>query len=458
MADETSYLDQVLTSPRETPFGVAGNLVAQSLPALVSPYSSPGSNFAAVLGGGLLAGLLKYGAKQEAESQNAALMPKLLDVMGATSRQDLQSKLTQPGYEQLGSIGARLQLAMMQQEQQAAQEKAKETAQLQRQQILEGYKATLMNNPDVQQALRKKLQIQQEFAPPSLTSIAAVPPTMEELQAKRQAESYGTELGKIKAKTTEEYQQIQEKNLALKLKEHEAKQTLRLENRIKELQTKAEVTASTEAQKQEYKKEIQALNAELRNTLLDKQLANKTEQFNKKFEAQANNEKLSAKTRDDVGSLMDLAVRAKDVAKKMREVPNFASLKLAELLPMFDKNLAISDIRDLTSLAIISRTGAAAAIPEYKRLQQIIQNPRATPSELVARLERFVELTTQAAETQITANMTKPKELLGLIRNIHSPNTQNFQQLKAEYEAGNLSVDEYKVRLHELKAKEEHGF
>lgn len=142
MADKLSYLDELLVTPKETGFGTMGNIIAQNLPGLVNPYASPGANFATVLGGGLLAGLLKYGAKQEAESQNAALMPKLLDVMGATSQQELQTKLAQPGYEQLGSLGTRLSLTMAENQRAAALEAAKQKAQLENQKAMEKYKWT----------------------------------------------------------------------------------------------------------------------------------------------------------------------------------------------------------------------------------------------------------------------------------------------------------------------------
>lgn len=50
----------------ESIYGLAGASLAQALPALHDPYGSPGQNFAVALGGGLVAALLGYKARQEA--------------------------------------------------------------------------------------------------------------------------------------------------------------------------------------------------------------------------------------------------------------------------------------------------------------------------------------------------------------------------------------------------------
>ena len=70
-------------SPRENVYGQIGGTLASALPQLVSPYASTKSNIATVLGGSLLAGLLGYQARQEAEERNKALMPVFTDVLGA---------------------------------------------------------------------------------------------------------------------------------------------------------------------------------------------------------------------------------------------------------------------------------------------------------------------------------------------------------------------------------------
>jgi hypothetical protein len=57
-------------SPMENYYGIGTQVLGQSLPALVNPYGSFGSNLTTVLGGALLQGLLGYQARQEATQQN----------------------------------------------------------------------------------------------------------------------------------------------------------------------------------------------------------------------------------------------------------------------------------------------------------------------------------------------------------------------------------------------------
>jgi hypothetical protein len=59
--------------PIDNPYGIGASALAQSMPMLVNPYGSVGSNFAAVAGAGLLSGLLGYFARQDAQETNARI-------------------------------------------------------------------------------------------------------------------------------------------------------------------------------------------------------------------------------------------------------------------------------------------------------------------------------------------------------------------------------------------------
>ena len=117
-------------SPRENVYGQIGGTLASALPQLVSPYASTKSNIATVLGGSLLAGLIGYQARQEAEAQNQVLMPALTGIVGAKTQQevadiygqlpsDMQSRLQSTALNRLGAI----------QERELAQEAAKQKLQ-----------------------------------------------------------------------------------------------------------------------------------------------------------------------------------------------------------------------------------------------------------------------------------------------------------------------------------------
>jgi hypothetical protein len=68
MADNTliDALGNLQFSANDTGWGLGANAVAQSLPTLVNPYSSPLQNLGITLGGALISSLLGYQAKKEA--------------------------------------------------------------------------------------------------------------------------------------------------------------------------------------------------------------------------------------------------------------------------------------------------------------------------------------------------------------------------------------------------------
>jgi len=75
MAGEELYtaLQGLNVAPAETPWGMGATTLAKSLPNLVNPYSSPGTNLATVLGGTLLSSLLGYQASRQATEQSLQL-------------------------------------------------------------------------------------------------------------------------------------------------------------------------------------------------------------------------------------------------------------------------------------------------------------------------------------------------------------------------------------------------
>ncbi len=76
--------------PIDTGWGIAAQGVSSALPGLVDPYGNPWSNFATVLGGALVSGLLGYQARQAADERNvlqSALITEALKPDITTDRQ-----------------------------------------------------------------------------------------------------------------------------------------------------------------------------------------------------------------------------------------------------------------------------------------------------------------------------------------------------------------------------------
>lgn len=125
MGNEYSY------TPKESLSGALASGIGGSLPALVNPYGSTGSNLAAVLGGSLLAGLFGYSAKKEAEQKNAEMMPVMMDLLQAKDTGTIADILkTSPYGQRLSPIGISRMSAL-----EEAQAK-REAAALERQQAL----------------------------------------------------------------------------------------------------------------------------------------------------------------------------------------------------------------------------------------------------------------------------------------------------------------------------------
>jgi len=100
LGNEYSY------TPKESLSGALASGIGGSLPALVNPYGSTGSNLAAVLGGSLLAGLFGYSAKREAEQKNAEMMPVMMDILSAKEPTKIAEILkTSPYGQRLSPLG-----------------------------------------------------------------------------------------------------------------------------------------------------------------------------------------------------------------------------------------------------------------------------------------------------------------------------------------------------------------
>jgi hypothetical protein len=449
MADQ-DYFDELLYTPQETTFGLPAQIIAKNLPAVVNPYGSTGSNLAAVVGGGLLAGLLQYGAKREAEAANRELAPRLLDVMGATSQEQLAQKLAQPGYERLAGLGSRLSLAMAENQRKQAIEEAKQKAELQNKQAFEVFKAT---DPNILAGYTQREAIKRQFSP---QTTAAIPLTPEQIQANEEARVFGAKQGEGKYVVSELGRQAaalqaEQKQEAIKVKTDE--QLRRDLEVLKQKQTNAQLN---EQQKQENKKEIQSLQLEANDRKLKAQFEQQSKLLTQRLTNLNKNNKLSAGQVTDLQQIMDVGQKAQDVIKALKQVDSWAELKMAELLPYFDKeHLAAFKMRELASADIIRRTGAAAAVAEYGRIQKILNDPMATPSQLVARLEEFTKQVSRSSRQYVGLSKGTTDDALGMINDIFGPETPDLtvKELKAKKDAGELSETDFIVEMQRIAGK-----
>lgn len=133
---ENPFLAQLLgvnTSPYDTTYGQLSEAIGAATPRLVNPYASPGRNLASVAGAGLLAGLLGYQAKREAETQNRAVLPQLTALLGAKSPEEITALAGAETFpSRLVPFAQQTLLTRLQQQQSAAEKEAEFAAERQR--------------------------------------------------------------------------------------------------------------------------------------------------------------------------------------------------------------------------------------------------------------------------------------------------------------------------------------
>lgn len=129
----------VNVTPQETLFGQGAQTMGTLMPNVYSPYVSPGRNLASIAGAGLLAGLMGYAAKREAEAENRALAPQLSAILSAQTPEELNTLAGAEGFpSRLMPLAQQMMLQRLTQQQTAA-EKAAEAKLAERKTALEAF-------------------------------------------------------------------------------------------------------------------------------------------------------------------------------------------------------------------------------------------------------------------------------------------------------------------------------
>lgn len=162
MADELADIYGLSVRPIETGWGQAANTLAQSMPALQNPYASPGQNLAASAGAALLAGLLGFQARQQAQRETAALSGPLQQLLSAQSAKEMGAIAGQENFpERLSPLARSLALKQQQRELETGQNIAEREAYFKGLRGLEQYKFDLENSPALMAARQQEEAIKQ---------------------------------------------------------------------------------------------------------------------------------------------------------------------------------------------------------------------------------------------------------------------------------------------------------
>jgi hypothetical protein len=132
MADGLDLLSAMFAQdyrPIEDPYGIAAQGVASALPYAVNPYGSTAGNFATVLGGALVSGLLGYQARKRTDERNVAQSRALIEAMSQNITPERRQELIQESPRLAKPLAMlELQSAQRAREQQLAQQKMMQEA------------------------------------------------------------------------------------------------------------------------------------------------------------------------------------------------------------------------------------------------------------------------------------------------------------------------------------------
>lgn len=132
MADGLDLLSAMFAQdyrPIEDPYGIAAQGVASALPYAVNPYGSTAGNFATVLGGALVSGLLGYQARKRTDERNVLQSRALIEAMSQGVTPERRQELIQESPRLAKPLAMlELQSAQRAREQQLAQQKMMQEA------------------------------------------------------------------------------------------------------------------------------------------------------------------------------------------------------------------------------------------------------------------------------------------------------------------------------------------
>lgn len=115
----------VNVTPQETLFGQGAQTIGTMMPNVYSPYASPGRNIASIAGAGLLAGLMGYAARREAEAENRALAPQFSAILSAQTPEELSTLAGAEGFpSRLMPLAQQMMLQRLTQQQTAAEKES----------------------------------------------------------------------------------------------------------------------------------------------------------------------------------------------------------------------------------------------------------------------------------------------------------------------------------------------
>lgn len=114
MADALALaLANLKTKPVDTPYGIGALTIAQNIPNMIDPYGNPWSNLAIGAGSVLTSALLGYQAREQAREENLEMQPFITRGLSATTAEELDALLKEPGGERFGDVATQLKLQLL---------------------------------------------------------------------------------------------------------------------------------------------------------------------------------------------------------------------------------------------------------------------------------------------------------------------------------------------------------
>jgi len=437
-------------TPLETGWGMGAQSVAQALPTLTNPYSSPGANLGITLGGALIASLLGYQARKEA-AQNTLELNTLANQMqgigDAQQRTDFIKSVSEPGYQsRLSTLSTALNAENLNTQNAINRAVGLETGKMKALQEFyaspEGEKQREFELNKIRQeaaARRTALPFEDQLALILARNAGG-------LAKQQQADSTKLKIAELQTGATSGDKQKQ--------REWQAEQN-KLKQNFEENLVRLKATVGTEAAV-EREKQIDALKMEnLRNgespdlalanarAEVNKQIAEdlliqkdeldrkRLREYNKAIEDRMVYRKQIEQDFPKVGEAIHKAAAdagpfanlAKDLAADLRNLSSYPEYKAAKNVSVFGDQIK-SRVNNIIDTLTRIRSGMATRGAEDERMESIVLGDSTVgPQEAANILERIANDTLRVAADKLSAGTQSPAALVQQYRQAAEKNT-----------------------------------
>jgi len=429
-------------SAAQNPYGTAAIGIGQSIPQLITPYTSTGRAVGIGLGSVLLQSLLGYQARQQAARETLelnTLANQMQTLAVPQERVDFIKGVENPFYQsRLSTLSTALTTQEMETKRKLAEAVGLETGKMKAlQEFYASPEGAKVREFELQK-IREEGEARRTPLEDYLAREAARRQTGLDIEKEKQGGRLDLTNLRNKAKSglqedqqawKTEQQRIQNDFVAAQNKfklEYGAEMAVKKEADIA-AQIKARIDAGEDPELVRAQM-LQASKAEIEKQTEDKRQANRlaleeVKQQNKVFfkQLELENPEVPTAVKNETSEAFAIANLARLLAKRVQEkINNYPELKFAQTFSTAGEGLR-EELLDLQDLVLRVRTGAAAPLLEQDRLgEMIVGTPESGPETVAMLLNKFANRTFTLSADRLAAASTKTSDLINMARSAAS--------------------------------------